>query len=97
MFIAVYFAVFVERIVLVHALTDFPLKPYLRLLALLSVASIASLLPFVICRLLDWAPLWRLLVGTLLGWATVAHFLWHQLLTEGEEAWLRRKLTRKNG
>ena len=96
-FIAVYFAVFVERIVLVHALTDFPLKPYLRLLALLSVASIASLLPFVICRLLDWAPLWRLLVGTLLGWATVAHFLWHQLLTEGEEAWLRRKLMRKNG
>ena len=42
--------------------------------------------------------------GTLAGWATMAHFTWHYLLTEGEKAWvlrklqlLREKISRKNG
>lgn len=91
-FIAVYLAVLVERIVLVHRLADFPLRPYLRLLALLFMTSCFSLVPVVLVRSFSWAPGWRLLAGGLLGWATMAHYTWHYLLTGGEKAWVKRKL-----
>ena len=91
-FIAVYLAVLVERIVLVHRLADFPLRPYLRLLALLVMTTCFSIIPAFVCRVFLAAPGWRLLIGTLLGWATVAHYTWYFLLTEGETAWVKRKL-----
>ena len=103
-FIAVYLAVFVERIVLVHRLTDFPLRPYLTMLLLLLMTSNFSLVFPLLALGFGWAPGWRLLFGALLGWATMAHFTWHYLLTEGEKAWvlrklqlLREKISRKNG
>ena len=103
-FIVVYLAVFVERIVLVHRLTDFPLRPYLTLLLLLLMTSNFSLVFPLLALCFGWAPGWRLLFGALLGWATMAHFTWHYLLTEGEKAWvlrklrlLREKISRKNG
>ena len=96
-FVAVYLAVFVERIVLVHRLTDFPLRPYLRLLALLVMTSCFSLVFPLLARAFGWAPGWRLLFGALLGWATMAHFTWYFLLTPGEIAWVRRKLHRHSG
>ncbi len=96
-FVAVYLAVFVERIVLVHRLTAFPLRPYLRLLALLVMTSCFSLVFPLLARAFGWAPGWRLLFGALLGWATMAHFTWYYLLTPGEIAWVRRKLHRHSG
>ena len=96
-FVAVYLAVFVERIVLVHRLTDFPLRPYLRLMALLVMTSCFSLVFPLLARAFGWAPGWRLLFGALLGWATMAHFTWYYLLTPGEIAWVRRKLHSHSG
>ena len=93
-FIAVYLAVSVERIVLVHELTDFPVRPYLRLLGLLLMtACVACVFP-VVLRCTGWAPGWRLLVGTLLGWAAIAHCTWYYLLTQGERAFVVRKVGR---
>jgi O-antigen/teichoic acid export membrane protein len=91
-FVAVYLAVFIERMVLVHRLTDFPLLPYLRLLALLMMTSAFSLVFPLLARAFGWAPGWRLLFGALLGWATQAHFTWHYLLTPGEKSWILQKL-----
>ena len=91
-FIAVYLAVFVERIVLVHRLTGFPLRPYLTLLLLLVITSNFSLIFPMLAQAFGWTPGWRLLFGTLLGWATQAHFTWHYLLTDGEKGWVRHKL-----
>ena len=96
-FVAVYLVVFVERMVLVHRLTGFPLRPYLRLLALLVMTSCFSLVFPLLARAFGWAPAWRLLFGALLGWATLAHFTWYYLLTPGELAWARRKLHNHSG
>lgn len=92
-FIAVYLAVFVERMLLVRQLTAFPLRPYLQLLALLVMTSAFSLVFPLLALSFDWAPLWRLLFGALLGWATLAHFTWHYLLTPGEQGWILQKLS----
>jgi hypothetical protein len=89
----VYLVVLVERIVLVHRLADFPLKPYLRLLALLFMTTCFSLVPVILVRSFAWPLGWRLLVGVGLGWATMAHYTWHYLLTAGEKAWVKRKLS----
>jgi hypothetical protein len=93
-FVAVYLAVFVERIVLVHRLTDFPLRPYLRLLALLVMTSCFSLVFPLLARAFGWAPGWRLLFGTLLGWLSVVIYTWRYLLTAGERAFVVRKAGR---
>ena len=93
-FIAVYLAVFVERLVLVHRLTDFPLRPYLRLVALLVMTTCFSLIPAILVRAFSLAAGWRLLVGSLLGWATMAHYTWYYLLTAGERAFVVRKVGR---
>ena len=92
LFIAVYLAVLVERIVLVYRQTGFPLKPYLRLLGMLSLTSCLSLTFCIFARGFGWAPGWRLLFSTVLGWVTVAACTWQYLLTDGEKAWVRRKL-----
>ena len=63
-----------------------------RLLALLVMTTCFSIIPAFVCRVFLAAPGWRLLIGTLLGWATVAHYTWYFLLTEGETAWVKRKL-----
>jgi Membrane protein involved in the export of O-antigen and teichoic acid len=91
-FIGIYLAVFAERIALVCRQTGFPLRPYLRLLALLLMTSCFSLVFPMLARAFGWAPGWRLLFGALLGWATMAHYTWHYLLTAGEKAFVRRKL-----
>ena len=93
-FIAVYLVVLAERIVLVHELTDFPVRPFLRLLGLLLMtACVACVFPAVL-RCTGWAPGWRLLVGTLLGWGAMAHCTWYYLLTPGERAFVVRKVGR---
>ena len=83
---------FVERIALVHRLTGFPLRPYLSLLLLLLMTSCFSLVFPLLALSFGWAPGWRLLFGALLGWATLAHFTWHYLFTEGEKAYVLQKL-----
>ena len=85
-------AALVERIVLVYRQTGFPLKPYLRLLGMLSLTSCLSLTFCIFARGFGWAPGWRLLFSTVLGWVTVAACTWQYLLTDGEKAWVRRKL-----
>ena len=91
-FIAVYLAVMVERIVLVRRLTDFPVRPYLRLLALLLMTLCFALVVPILLHGLSWAPFWRLLAGTLAGWAIVAHYTWYYLLTGGERSFVLRKV-----
>ena len=93
-FIAVYLAVLVERIVLVHELTGFPVRPYLRLLLLLLMTSCFSLMFCISARGFGWAPGWRLLFGTLLGWLSVVIYTWRYLLTAGERAFVVRKAGR---
>ena len=92
LFIAVYLAVLVERIVLVHRQTGFPLRPYLHLLGMLTLTSCLSLTFCIFSRSFGWAPGWRLLFSTVLGWVTVAAYTWQYLLTDGEKAFVRRKL-----
>lgn len=94
-FIAVYGAVLVQRIVLAHELTGFPVRPFLRTGALLLMTSCFSLVFPILLRGTGLAPLWRLLLGTLLGWATLAHYTWHYLLTAGEQAFIVRKIGRR--
>ena len=91
-FIAVYLAVLVQRVVLAHELTGFPVRPFLRTVALLLATSCISLAFPVLLRGTGLAPLWRLLLGTLPGWAAVAHCTWHWLLTPGEQAFIVRKI-----
>ena len=93
-FIVVYLTVMVERLVLVHRLTDFPIRPFLRLLALLLMTFCFAMVVPILLHGLDWAPFWRLLVGTLAGWATIAHYSWYFLLTAGERGFILRKVGR---
>ena len=81
-----------ERLILVHRQTGFPLQPYLRLLLLLVMTSCFSLMFCLFAHGLGWAPGWRLLFSTVLGWVSVAVYTWRFLLTDGEKAWVRRKL-----
>ena len=39
-----------------------------------------------------WLAAATVLFGTVLGWVAVAAYTWQYLLTEGEKAWVRRKL-----
>lgn len=91
-FIAVYFTVLVQRVVLAHELTGFPVRPFLRTVALLLMTTAFSLFFPVALRGTALAPVWRLLLGTLLGWATLAHYTWYYLLTPGEQAFVVRKI-----
>ena len=91
LFIAVYLVVLVERIVLVHRQTGFPLGPYVRLLLWLLLISLMSLVFGAVARSFGWAPGWRLLFGTVLGWVNIAYYSWWLVLTDGEKAWVRRK------
>ena len=91
-FIAVYLTVLVQRIVIAHRLTGFPVKPYLRLVLLLVMTTCFALVFPILLRGLDWAPGWRLVVGTLAGWATMAHYSWYFLLTSGERGFILRKI-----
>ena len=91
-FIAVYLTVLVQRIVIAHRLADFPVKPFLRLILLLVMTTCFALVFPIVLRGLDWAPLWRLLLGTLLGWACIAHYSWYYLLTAGERGFILRKV-----
>ena len=93
-FIAVYFTVLVQRVVLAHELTGFPVRPFLRMVALLLMTTAFSLFFPVALRGTGLAPVWRLLLGTLLGWATLAHYTWYYLLTPGEQAFIVRKIGR---
>ena len=93
-FIAVYLVVLVQRIVFAHRLADFPVGSFLRLLGWLLATGILSLVvPFVL-RGTGMAPGWRLLVGTLVGWLTIAHYSWYWLLTAGERGLVLRKVGR---
>ena len=93
-FIAVYLAVLAERIVFARQLADFPVKPYVRLLLLLLMTACFALVFPIVLRGSGWAPFWRLLAGTLLGWATLAHYSWYYLLTAGERGFVLRKVGR---
>jgi len=93
-FILVYSAVFAERLILVHRQTDFPLRPYLRLLALLVMTSCFSMMFCLFARGFGWAPGWRLLFGTVLGWVSLAVYTWRYLLTAGERDFVLRKTGR---
>ena len=93
-FIAVYLVVFVERVILAHRLVDFPVRPYLQLVLLLVMTTCFALVFPILLRGLEWAPVWRLLTGTLLGWAVVADYSWFYLLTDGEKDFVVRKLNR---
>ena len=93
-FIAVYLTVLVQRIVIAHRLSGFPVKPYLRLILLLVMTTCFALVFPILLRGLDWAPVWRLVVGTLAGWATMAHYSWYFLLTAGERGFILRKVGR---
>lgn len=93
-FIAVYLVVFVQRVVIAHRLTGFPVKPFLRLILLLVMTTCFSLVFPILLRGTQLAPFWRLLAGTLLGWAMTAHYTWYYLLTSGERDFLLRKVGR---
>ena len=93
-FIAVYLAVFVERVAIAHRLTGFPVRPFLNLVGLLVMTTSVTLLLPVLLRLLDWAPFWRLLVKSLMGWTVMAYYVWAFLLTAGERALVLRKVGR---
>ncbi|MCR4824729.1 MAG: oligosaccharide flippase family protein, partial [Bacteroidales bacterium] len=94
LFIVVYLAVLVQRIVIAHRLTDFPVRPFLRLLALLMMTSCFALVFPILLRCVPLAPFWRLLLGTVLGWACIAHYSWYYLLTAGERDFVLRKVGR---
>ena len=91
-FIAVYLVVLVQRIVFAHKLADFPVGPFLRLLGWLLVTGCLSLVVPILLRGTGMAPFWRLLVGTLVGWLTLAHYTWYWLLTAGERGLVLRKV-----
>ena len=81
-----------QYIILAHRQTGFPLQPYLRLLALLLMTSCFSLMFCIFARGFGWAPGWRLLFGTLLGWASMAVYTWRYLFTEGERGYILAKM-----
>ena len=91
-FIAVYLAVLVQRIVFAKRLAGFPVKPFLRLLALLLMTSYFALVVPILLRGTSLAPGWRLLIGTLAGWALMAHYTWYFLLSAGERGFVLRKV-----
>ena len=93
-FIVVYLVVLVQRIVFAHRLAAFPVRPFLRLLALLMMTSCFAMVVPILLRGTPLAAPWRLLIGTLMGWATIAHYTWYWLLTSGERSWIVRKIGR---
>ncbi len=93
-FIAVYLTVLVQRIVIARRLTDFPVRPYLQLILLLTMTTCFALVFPLVLRGTGLAPGWRLLLGTALGWATVAHYSWYYMLTAGERDYILRKVGR---
>ena len=93
-FIGVYLVVLVQRICLARSLAGLELRPLLRLIALLVMTSCFALVFPILMRGTGLAAPWRLLLGTLLGWATVAHYSWYYLLTGGERSYLVRKVGR---
>ncbi len=93
-FIAVYLTVLVQRIVIARRLTDFPVRPYLQLILLLTMTTCFALVFPILLRGTGLAPGWRLLLGTALGWAAVAHYSWYFMLTAGERGYILRKVGR---
>ena len=91
-FIAVYLVVLVQRIVFAHKLADFPVGPFLRLLGWLLATGCLSLVVPILLRGTGMAPFWRLLIGTLVGWLTLAHYTWYWLMTAGERGLVLRKV-----
>ena len=91
-FIAVYLVVFVQRVVIAHRLTDFPVRPFLRLILLLVMTSCFALVPPIVLRGIGWAPGWRLLAGSLLGWISMVHYAWNYLMSSGERGFVLRKV-----
>ena len=91
-FIAVYLTVLVQRVVLAHRLTDFPVKPFISLVLWLVWISCSAIVFPCLLRGLEWAPFWRLLCGTLLGWMTIVINSWYSVLTVGERAFVLRKV-----
>ena len=59
---------------------------------LLVLTSWFSLIFCLLARVYGWAPGWRLLFGTLLGWVSMVICTWRYLLTEGEKAYVHRKI-----
>ena len=93
-FIAVYLVVFVQRVVFAKRLADLPVRPFLRMILLLAMTTSFSIIPALLLRNLDLAPGWRLLIGTLLGWALMAHYAWYFLMSAGERDFVLRKVGR---
>lgn len=91
-FIAVYLAVLVQRIVFAQRLAAFPVRPFLRLLGMFLGTGCLSMTVSIVLHLTTMAPFWRLLLGTLFGWLTVAHYTWYILLTAGERGLILRKI-----
>ena len=94
LFIVVYLAVFVQRVVFARRLADFPVRPFLRLVLLLVMTGCFALVFPILLRGTGLAPGWRLLIGTLLGWAMIAHYAWYYLMTAGERGFVLRKVGR---
>ena len=92
LFIAVYVVVFVQRVVFARRLADFPVRPFLRLVLLLVMTTCFALVLPIVLRGTALAPGWRLLFGTLLGWAMIAHYAWYYLMTAGERGFVLRKV-----
>ena len=93
-FIAVYLTVLVQRILIARRLTNFPVRPYLQLILLLTMTTCFALVFPILLRGTGLAPGWRLLLGTAMGWATVAHYSWYYMLTAGERGYILRKVGR---
>ena len=93
-FIAVYLVVLVQRIVFAQRLAAFPVRPFLRLLGMFLATGCLSMTVSITLHLTSMAPFWRLLLGTLFGWLTVAHYTWYFLLTAGERGLILRKIGR---
>ena len=93
-FIAVYLTVLVQRILIARRLTDFPVRPYLQLILLLTMTTCFALVFPILLRGTGLEPGWRLLLGTALGWAAVAHYSWYFMLTAGERGYILRKVGR---
>ncbi len=93
-FIAVYLVVFVQRVVIARRLAEFPVRPFLHLILLLVMTSCFALVPPILLRGTSLAAPWRLLIGSLAGWAAMAYYGWHYLLTAGERGFVLRKTGR---
>ena len=91
-FAAVYLTVSVQRVVMAHKLTGFPVRPFLALVVRLFGAAVIVLeVPLILLNLTASTGL-RLFFGTVFGWALLAAATWFYLLTPGEKAVVFRKI-----